>query len=164
MSKVTRSRNRSSESISRRTGRSDKLKPDLFAPCRIASKASLICIPSASPRPKTDPPGLPIQSEVLPKHRRREEHEAPPSRSRHRQNQTIRCLNAVAEKVEMLFAHLKRILGLGRLRLRGPNGAKDEFLRAASKDQLTALATSSFPQNQWYADLRCKVLRSLQCG
>ena len=75
---LRRSRNRSSESISRRAGRSDKLKSDLFAPCRIASKASLICIPSASPRPKTDPPGLPIQSEVLPKHRRREEHEAPP--------------------------------------------------------------------------------------
>jgi hypothetical protein len=28
----------------------------------------------------------------------------------------------------MLFAHLKRILGLGKLRLRGPSGAKDEFL------------------------------------
>jgi hypothetical protein len=27
----------------------------------------------------------------------------------------------------MLFAHLKRILQLGRLRLRGPNGARDEF-------------------------------------
>jgi hypothetical protein len=32
------------------------------------------------------------------------------------------------KKVEMLFAHLKRILGLGKLRLRGPSGAKDEFL------------------------------------
>jgi len=31
------------------------------------------------------------------------------------------------KKVEMLFAHLKRILGLGELRLRGPSGAKDEF-------------------------------------
>ncbi len=31
------------------------------------------------------------------------------------------------KKVEMLFAHLKRILGLGRLRLRGPNGARGEF-------------------------------------
>jgi hypothetical protein len=29
------------------------------------------------------------------------------------------------KKVEMLFAHLKRILRLGRLRLRGPCGAKD---------------------------------------
>src|ERR1700728_5141294 len=32
------------------------------------------------------------------------------------------------KKVEMLFAHLKRILRLGRLRLRGPSGAKDELL------------------------------------
>jgi hypothetical protein len=31
----------------------------------------------------------------------------------------------------MLFAHLKRILRLDRLRLRGPSGAKDEFLLAA---------------------------------
>ena len=30
--------------------------------------------------------------------------------------------------VEVLFAHLKRILRLDRLRLRGPSGAKDEFL------------------------------------
>jgi hypothetical protein len=36
------------------------------------------------------------------------------------------------KKVEMLFAHLKRILGLGKLRLRGPSGAKDEFLLAAT--------------------------------
>jgi Transposase DDE domain len=36
------------------------------------------------------------------------------------------------KKVEMLFAHLKRILRLDRLRLRGPNGAKDEFLLAAT--------------------------------
>jgi hypothetical protein len=33
------------------------------------------------------------------------------------------------KKIEMLFAHLKRILRLGRLRLRGPCGAHDEFLR-----------------------------------
>ena len=31
------------------------------------------------------------------------------------------------KKVEMLFAHLKRILNLTRLRLRGMNGARDEF-------------------------------------
>jgi transposase len=36
------------------------------------------------------------------------------------------------KKVEMLFAHLERILGLGRLRLRGPCGANDEFLLAAT--------------------------------
>ena len=33
--------------------------------------------------------------------------------------------------VEMLFAHLQRILGLGRLRLRGPCSASDEFLLTA---------------------------------
>lgn len=35
------------------------------------------------------------------------------------------------KKVEMLFAHLKCILKLDRLRLRGPTGAHDEFLLAA---------------------------------
>ena len=35
------------------------------------------------------------------------------------------------KKVEMLFAHLKRILRLGRLRLRGPRGAQFEFTLAA---------------------------------
>jgi hypothetical protein len=36
------------------------------------------------------------------------------------------------KKIEMLFAHLKRILRLDRLRLRGPFGARDEFLLAAT--------------------------------
>jgi hypothetical protein len=40
----------------------------------------------------------------------------------------------------MLFAHLKRILGLGRLRLRGPNGARDEFHLAATAQNLRKLA------------------------
>lgn len=44
------------------------------------------------------------------------------------------------KKVEMLFAHLKRILGLGRLRLRGPCGAKDEFTLAATAQNLRKLA------------------------
>ncbi|WP_422367354.1 transposase [Pelagibius sp.] len=44
------------------------------------------------------------------------------------------------KKVEMLFAHLKRILGLGRLRLRGPCGAHDEFLLAATAQNLRKLA------------------------
>jgi transposase len=43
-------------------------------------------------------------------------------------------------KVGMLFAHLKRILNLTRLRLRGPNGAKDEFLLAATAQNLRKLA------------------------
>ncbi|MCJ2135122.1 transposase [Methylobacterium sp. J-026] len=44
------------------------------------------------------------------------------------------------KKVEMLFAHLKRILKLDRLRLRGPNGAKDEFHLAAAAQNLRKLA------------------------
>lgn len=44
------------------------------------------------------------------------------------------------KKVEMLFAHLKRILGLGRLRLRGPHGARDEFHLAATAQNLRKLA------------------------
>src|SRR5829696_6327676 len=44
------------------------------------------------------------------------------------------------KKVEMLFAHLKRILRLNRLRLRGPSGAKDEFLLAAIAHNLRKLA------------------------
>jgi hypothetical protein len=44
------------------------------------------------------------------------------------------------KKVEMLFAHLKRILKLDRLRLRGPNGAKDEFLLAATAQNFRKLA------------------------
>jgi hypothetical protein len=44
------------------------------------------------------------------------------------------------KKVEMLFAHLKRILKLDRLRLRGPNGAKDEFILAANVQNLRKMA------------------------
>lgn len=44
------------------------------------------------------------------------------------------------KKVEMLFAHLKRILKLDRLLLRGPNGARDEFLLAAIAQNLRKLA------------------------
>jgi hypothetical protein len=44
------------------------------------------------------------------------------------------------KKVEMLFAHLKRILNLGRLRLRGLSGARDEFLLAATAQNLRRMA------------------------
>jgi Transposase DDE domain len=40
------------------------------------------------------------------------------------------------QKVEMLFAHLKRIVNLTRLRLRGMSGAQDEFLVAAIAQNL----------------------------
>jgi len=42
------------------------------------------------------------------------------------------CSRHQRKKVEMLFAHLKRILKLDRLRLRGMTGANDEFTLAAA--------------------------------
>jgi hypothetical protein len=44
------------------------------------------------------------------------------------------------KRAEMLFAHLKRILRLARLRLRGPCGAQDEFTLAAIAQNLRRLA------------------------
>jgi transposase len=44
------------------------------------------------------------------------------------------------KKVEMLFAHPKRVLRLDRLRLRGPLGARDEFHLAAAAQNLRKLA------------------------
>jgi transposase len=65
---------------------------------------------------------------------------------------TARAVNATPEfeqsrrerkKVEMLFAHLKRILKLDRLRLRGPSGAHDEFTLAATAQNLRKLAAAA---------------------
>jgi Transposase DDE domain len=47
-----------------------------------------------------------------------------------------RVSRRLRKKIEMLFAHLKRILKLDRRRLRGPNGARDEFLLAATAQNL----------------------------
>jgi hypothetical protein len=44
----------------------------------------------------------------------------------------------------MLFAHLKRILRLGRLRLRGPAGAQFEFTLAAIAQNLRRIAKLTF--------------------
>jgi hypothetical protein len=44
------------------------------------------------------------------------------------------------KRVEMLFVRLKRILRLGRLRLRGPCGAQFEFTLAAIAQNLRRLA------------------------
>jgi len=53
------------------------------------------------------------------------------------------------KKVEMLFAHLKRILRLHRLRLRGPNGAGDEFhLAATAQNQRKLLKLIPMPSAQ----------------
>ena len=45
----------------------------------------------------------------------------------------------------MLFAHLKRILKMDRLRLRGITGARDEFLLAAIAQNLRRLAKRLCP-------------------
>jgi transposase len=50
------------------------------------------------------------------------------------------------KKVEMLFAHLKRILKLDKLRLRGFSGAKDEFLLAATAQNLRRMAMWLMPR------------------
>ena len=55
------------------------------------------------------------------------------------------------KKVEMLFAHLKRILKLDRLRLRGLSGAQDEFLLAATAQNLRRMA-------QWCALITTKTV------
>lgn len=49
------------------------------------------------------------------------------------------------KKVEMLFAHLKRILKLDRLRLRGLTGAQDEVLLAATAQNLRRMAKRLMP-------------------
>jgi transposase len=44
------------------------------------------------------------------------------------------------KQVEMLFAHMKRILKMDRLRLRGISGARDEFLLTATAQNLRRMA------------------------
>jgi Transposase DDE domain len=51
------------------------------------------------------------------------------------------------KKVEMLFAHMKRILRFDRLGLRGRSEAKDKFLLTAFAQNLRRLALS-FPLSQ----------------
>ena len=43
-------------------------------------------------------------------------------------------------RVEMLFAHLKRYIGMSMMRLRGPNGAREQFQLAATAQNLRKLA------------------------
>ena len=44
------------------------------------------------------------------------------------------------KKVEVLFGHMKRILNMNRLRLRGLSGAKDEFVLTATAQNLRRMA------------------------
>ena len=55
------------------------------------------------------------------------------------------------KKVEVLFAHMKRILRVDRLRLRGRSGARDEFLLTAIAQNLRRLAVT-FPSSPMEPD------------
>jgi hypothetical protein len=70
---------------------------------------------------------------------------SPPRRS-------MSALVTSAKKVEMLFAHLKRILKVDRLQLRGLSDATDEFTLAAAV------------QNLWFARYRGNYRRALAGG
>jgi hypothetical protein len=48
-------------------------------------------------------------------------------------------LTSRAQKVEMRLAHMKRVLKLDRLRLRGLSGARDEVLLTATAQNLRRL-------------------------
>jgi transposase len=87
----------------------------------------------------------PLKSKCCPKtpHRRIERNPFEPAREvaralgktlRYRQSRNDR------KKVEVLFAHMKRILRVDRLRLRGRSGAHDEFLLTAIAQNLRRLA------------------------
>jgi hypothetical protein len=60
----------------------------------------------------------------------------------------------------MLFAHLKRILRLGRLRLRGPRGAQFEFTLAAIAQNLRKLA--KLGRHRWPPHVWCERQVELQ--
>ena len=60
--------------------------------------------------------------------------------TRNRADRGLRGLVPERKKVGMLFAHLKRILRLDRLRQRGRNGAKDKFLLAVTAQNRRKLA------------------------
>ena len=64
----------------------------------------------------------------------------PRCRPRLGKNRRYRQSRKRRKKVEILFAHLKRVLKLDRLRLRGRSGARDEFLLAAIAQNLRRLA------------------------
>jgi len=57
-----------------------------------------------------------------------------------RQTPAYRKTRRQRKQVEMLFAHMKRILKMDRLRLRGISGARDEFLLTATAQNLRRMA------------------------
>ena len=63
------------------------------------------------------------------------------------------------KKVEMLFAHLKRILRLGRLRLRGPADAQFEFTIAAIAQNLRYVRSLSAKRRLLLGEWRARFRR-----
>ena len=61
------------------------------------------------------------------------------------QTPAFRRSRAARKKVEMAFAHMKRIFKLDRLRLRGMNGARDEILLTATAQNLRKLVKYAGP-------------------
>ncbi len=57
-----------------------------------------------------------------------------------RKTESYRRTRRQRKQVEMLFAHMKRILKMDRLRLRGISGARDEFLLTATVQNLRRMA------------------------
>jgi len=57
-----------------------------------------------------------------------------------RKTEAYRKTRRQRKMVEMLFAHMKRILKMDRLRLRGMSGARDEFLLTATAQNLRRMA------------------------
>jgi hypothetical protein len=62
----------------------------------------------------------------------------------------------------MLFAHLKRILRLGRLRLRGPRGAQFEFTLQPSRRTSASWPSSSPGRHRWPPHVWCERQVELQ--
>jgi uncharacterized membrane protein len=64
------------------------------------------------------------------------------------------------KKVEMLFAHLKRILRLDRLRLRDPSGARFEFTLAAIKLEAARQDSQPTAKHLLESDIDVRVIRT----
>jgi hypothetical protein len=87
----------------------------------------------------------PLKSKCCPKapHRKIERNPFEPARELARAlSKTVRYRQSRRDrkKVEVLFAHMKRILRVDRLRLRGRTGARDEFLLTAIAQNLRRVA------------------------
>ena len=69
------------------------------------------------------------------------------------ETEALRVSKQRRQKVEMLFAHLKQQLGIRRLRLRGLQGAAEEFNLAATVQNLQRLANLTAQTTMGRADI-----------